>query len=69
MKRVDLQPNIEHVDKVRDWRIEQLQRMFPQMPFEQIEELADAGDPYLLSKAARLWQDGCPHELAYLILL
>lgn len=57
-----------HFDKVERWRLDELERMFPEMPVEQREELALGNDRFLLEKAERLRRDGCPVELAYRIM-
>lgn len=73
MKPVDVEKNVAFVDKVQDWRLHELKRLFPDMPSEKREEIAcrhgdPYGDPYMIEVAIRLHDDGCPHELAYRIL-
>lgn len=68
MRKLDVDENIAFADKVPRWRLEVLIRLFPTMPVDRAEELAVRGDYELLPRARRLHADGCPAELAYLIL-
>ena len=69
MERVDVDANVEYFDKVKQWRIREMHRLFPDMPMDDVERLALGDDPCLLESAKRLHDDGCPHELAYRILV
>jgi hypothetical protein len=69
MRTVDIEPNVEFIDKRITYRRDRVKFFFPEMPAERIDELASRpGDPYLLEQVERLAADGCPHELAYRIL-
>lgn len=68
MRAVDVDENLAFADKVPRWRLSELIRLFPTMPIERAEELAIRGDYEMLPRARRLAADGCPAELAYLIL-